>query len=204
MGKDAEILPPQSPSFCCRDPEPNVKALTSYLKQQKEWVTLGRQGKPALEGYLREVCSKESFSGSVVVDANDPWIDELIELLPAGPERLFLYADMSALVEFYAGLSGTAKVRVCFALGTPDETEHVLEGNRDHWMACCYAGSKTEWSCDELRARQARGLESLPGDLLLATRDDLTGKVLEFDSTNFPARADGASQRLVMRIRMER
>lgn len=200
MGKaSAQIVPPRSPSFCCRDPEPNREALMSYLQRQKEWVTLGRKSKPALESYLRDVCRCDSFRGSVVVDANDPWIDELVELLPPGPERLFLYADMSALIEFYAGLSGTAKVRVCFALGTPKETDPVLEGYRHHWMACCYAGSPTEWAS----AADEQGLSSLPGDLLIAQRDDVTGRVLRFDSDDFPARADGEPQRLVMRIRME-
>ena len=80
------------------------------------------------------------------------------------------------------------------------ETEHVLEGRNDHWMACCYAGKKSEWSS----AEQTRGLESHPGDLLLAQRDDLTSKVLSYDSTEFPTRQDGKTQRLVMRIRMER
>ncbi len=196
----ADILPPRSPSFCCRDPGPNRSALVSYLERRKEWVTLGRTGKPALEGYLRDVCLADSFAGSVVVDANDPWIDDLIELLPPGPERLFLYADMSALIEFYAGLSGIAKLRVCFALGTPEETDHVLEGHRDHWMACCYAGTATEWASGE----EKRGVESLPGDLLLSHRDDLTGRILSYDTSDFPARPDGKAQRLVMRIRMER
>lgn len=204
MSDPRQIAPPKSPCFSCRDPEPNRLALTDYLRQQREWITLGRRSKPAVEGWLNQMTvAGEAFAGSVVVDANDPWIDELVELLPPGPERLFLYADMSALIEFYAGLSGTAKLRVCFALGSQEQTERVLEGRNEHWMACCYAGPKTEWACKQARIEDGRGLESRPGDLLLAKRDDIRPRIVSYDSGALNLRG-AESKRLVMRLVVER
>ncbi len=197
MVKKADMNPPRSPCFRCREAEPNREALISYLKRQREWVTLGRRSKPAVETWLSDVCDGESFSGSVLVDANDPWIDELIELLPPGPERLLLYADMSSLVEFYASVSGEARVRVCFALGTPEKTEHILEGRNNHWMACYYAGPQSQWICHERSAQDGTGLRAKPGDLLLSQRDDVSCQSLMRAN-------DEPAQRLVMRLMLER
>ncbi|MEM6531857.1 MAG: DUF1826 domain-containing protein [Myxococcota bacterium] len=200
MSDDLDMKPPNSPCYSCRDPEPNREALIGYLRQQREWITLGRRSKPAVEGWLQKVVEGESFTGSVVVDANDPWIDELIELLPPGPERLYLYADMSSLIEFYAGLSGNAKIRVCFAMGSHSQTAPILEGRKEHWMACCYAGPKTEWACADARARQSRGLESQPGDVLLSKRDDVMGRCIDYESGDLGL----GDKRLVMRIVVDR
>lgn len=184
---------PRSPCFRCRHVEPNRRALDHYLAERRRAVTLGRSAKPAVERWLNGVCTSESFMASTVVDANDPWVDELVELLPAGPERLFLYADISALVEFYAGLSGESQMRVCFALGTPEKTEPILEGQNQHWLACYYAGPDSHWVPASVR-RSELDLESKPGDLLLAQRDDLRCESLGQSDTG---------QRLVMRIMVD-
>ncbi|MEO1174850.1 MAG: hypothetical protein AAFX94_22765, partial [Myxococcota bacterium] len=65
MSDDLEMQPPSSPCYSCREPEPNREALLGYLRQQREWITLGRRSKPAVEGWLKNVVEGESFEGSV-------------------------------------------------------------------------------------------------------------------------------------------
>lgn len=171
------------------------------MHDQADWAMLRRLVRPAVQNWLNDLTVKPGFAESRVVDANDPWLDDLIDLLPPGPERLLLYGDIASLVEFHAALNQCATMRVCLALGTSAETRKLLEGHGPNWISVCYVGSPAGWQrSGEHCIKEKPERLAIPGDVFIARTDDFHGECMGYDCDKLREGPLGQHQRLVLRV----